>query len=233
MFEVRFPSTQRIPGSDPLSAELIFDLDYGDGLARPDLALAVYEARFVPSVIGRETAAGDLIYHSNQGGGPDDRPAPLQGNDLDDLSRGSVGPLDPFVGPVLLEEGYYLLQISTSALQPAERSQYSDRLPTNPYARFEPITGITRVAEDRIDKSTTDQGKPSTADPPLIPVVLDPVKAPVPFNLGDVELFVSTSNEIYSVDPFTGKREVSFGRMLGVGAGSRRNRTDHWRLRFT
>ncbi len=215
LFQVRFDSIQQ-PGGN--TAELTFDLDYADGMARPDLSFAIYQADFIrtTNLSGLETQPGQLLYHSLNGGGPDDHPAPLQGSDLEDLSRGSVGALDPFIGPISLPEGYYLLHVVSNAVVELERLQYTQKLPPNPYNRFEPVEAIARIAEDRINEPITEDGQGTTFSPPQVPVLLDPRSAPVPYTLGDVELFVSTSNSIRSVDPFTGRAEVNYGSLTGI-----------------
>jgi hypothetical protein len=137
---------------------------------------------------------------------------------LDDLSRGSVGSQDPYFGPVSLAEGFYLLQIVNPEVVQLERLQYTDELAPNPYARFEPVDSIHRIAEDRINEPITEDGQGTTFSPPQVPLLLDPRNAPVPFTLGDVELFVSSANALFSVDPFTGSREVSLGTLAGMDA---------------
>jgi hypothetical protein len=228
LFEVRFASIQQ-PGGH--TGEFTFDLDYADGLSRPDFTLAIYEADFlaepppvdpaapppvVPTVLTPEVSPGTLVYHSLQGGGVDDHPAPLQGANMDDLSRGSVGNADPFIGPISLREGFYLMQVTNPAVNQFEREQYSKRLAPNPYIRFEPVESIARIAEDRIAEPITEDGQGTTFNPPQVPLLLDPGKAAVPYFLGDVELFVSNSNSLFTVDAFTGAREVAFGALTGV-----------------
>ncbi|MEO8165243.1 MAG: hypothetical protein ABI619_07580, partial [Betaproteobacteria bacterium] len=68
-------------------ATAIFDLDYADGLNRPDTSLAVFDSNGVLVLIGRDSNIAE------------DRPGPLAGSDIADLSRGSVGLADPFIGP--------------------------------------------------------------------------------------------------------------------------------------
>ena len=210
LFEVRFDSIQHEGGN---TAELTFDVDYADGLSRVDSTISIYETDFVvtTSLAGPELRSGDLLYHSEQGGGPDDLPGPLQGPDFDDLSRGSLGLNDPFLGPISLPEGYYLLQVSNPRVMQTERLQYTDELPPNVFARFEPVEAVKRIAEDRIAEASF-----TTADDPTVPVMLDPRRSPVPFTLADVQLFVSRSNSISAVDPFAGGIEVSYGRFAGI-----------------
>ena len=219
LFEVRFGSIQQAGGN---TAEIAFDLDYADGLARADMNFAIYQAGFVntPNSSGAEVVAGTLIYHSLDGGGPDDHPAPLQGSDLDDLSRGSVGLGDPYIGPVSLPEGFYLMQVNNPTVTQIERLQYTDRLAQNPYARFEPIDAIARIAEDRIAEPLAEDGLGTPFVAPQVPLLLDPAGAPTPFNLSDVTLFVSNTTSIATVDPFSGGREISFGSLAGVGGAA-------------
>ena len=82
---------------------------------------------------------GALIYSSQDGRIADDMPAPFEGDDLDDLSRGSVSPYDPFLGPVSLRPGEYLLLVTRGTTAPCEYGQFTQRLPCNPYVRSEPI----------------------------------------------------------------------------------------------
>jgi hypothetical protein len=71
-------------------ASMIFDIDYADGLARPNTTLWVFDSE------------GRLILRGTGSNVAEDRPRPLAGSDMADLSRGSVGTLDPYIGPVQL-----------------------------------------------------------------------------------------------------------------------------------
>ena len=70
----------------------LFDIDYADGF-RGDLTLSVFDA------------SGRLLYIGRDSDIADDQPASGQGNDFDDLSRGSNGKLDPFIGSVQMPAG--------------------------------------------------------------------------------------------------------------------------------
>ena len=76
-----------VNAQDPLYAGVVFDIDYADGLSRPSLALAVYND------------LGELIYYSNN---PQENVIPDDQNS-GDLSQGSFGANDPYIGPVALE----------------------------------------------------------------------------------------------------------------------------------
>lgn len=89
---IRASGTSRYPIS--------IDVDYADGLNRPDLTATLFGP------------GGNIIATSLDSNIIDDRPGPMKGSDLSDLSRGSVGARDPFIGPVSLARGRYRLVIS-------------------------------------------------------------------------------------------------------------------------
>ena len=141
----------------------------------------------------------------------DDRPAPLAGTDLEDLSRGSVGPLDAFIGTIELpvdEDGSYSIAVSANTQIPEELQQFFVSGAVNPNLRLEPVNSVVRIAEDHINSP----GLYSTADAPIVPVLIDN-ESVVPYHLGDVTLFITTDDGfnqtgVYTVDPFTGVLET-------------------------
>ena len=153
-FDVTTDSTQQ--GGD--YASLIFDVDYADGLARPNTSMWIFDD------------VGSLVLFNRDGQIKDDLSAPGAGDDLDDLSRGSAGALDPFIGPVSLPLGTYYLAISSSAQMPDVLADASQRTSTQATLRLEPIDSMTRAAEEHFgdeiniftaDESTTNE--PTTA----------------------------------------------------------------------
>ncbi len=141
----------------------VFDIDYGAGI-RGDLTISVFDED------------GRLIYVGRDSNVADDQPAAGQGNDFDDLSRGSVSPLDPFIGSVQLPTGLPTGGGSLEGNQPitppnpAEQLRYyvavssNKGLPTvlnaafrqdstNTLVRLEPVNSVIRVAEDHISHS--------------------------------------------------------------------------------
>ena len=216
LFEVDYDSVQD-PGDQ---VSLIFDLDYADGLSRANTSLAIYEVEFPRIPAGAvlrnpasffpendphpEPQPGRLLYTSRTSSDVEDLSGPLAGDDVADLNRGSVGPLDPLLGPVSLVPGFYLLQVSTASRQPAEFSQFEDPLAPNPFVRAEPIDTLVRIVEDRIQNS---EGE-SQADTTFL--------RPLPLQLGDVTLFVGASKGVFTADPFTGKPETTIGPIGNV-----------------
>ncbi|MFV2067786.1 MAG: NF038122 family metalloprotease, partial [Pirellulales bacterium] len=241
-FDVTYDSVQNIAGfSADTFAELIFDLDYADGLARPDTSLAIYKSVVDLDDAGNlELLGATLIYVSDDAADRDDLPAPLAGANTDDLSRGSVGKLDPLVGSISLpagpglaamigkpphdpddmpvETGTYWLAISSSSKEPLDLDQFKSPLPNNPYVRLEPINSLIRVAEDHIGEDIGDILRPPVAEPPQVPNLLLQESA-VPYQLGDLVLFVTAGpeNEISTVNPFTGFQDTVIDKLAPPG----------------
>jgi hypothetical protein len=193
-----------IGGSTGRGAGLIFDLDFADNLGRPNARIAIFDSQ------------GRLILSSDNSNISDDVSAPLGGTGARDLERGSGGPLDPFLGPIQLPAGEYFIAVSHAGDRPAELDVTS-HAPNNPLVRLEPIESVARIAEDHIDF----QGG-STVQPqqPLTPLFGGGAGTFVPFNLSDVNLFVSTSfgeqTDLHIVDAFSGAQEAFVGR-FGFG----------------
>ena len=82
---------------------------------------------------------------------------------------GTIGPKDPFIGPVELQEGQYFAAVTSNSVMPAELEQFTSAFPSNPLVRLEPVNSLVRMAEDHIESSGG-----STAQPPIMPQLLDP-----------------------------------------------------------
>src|SRR5690606_13121333 len=90
-FDVNLQGIQSIAGLNSLGAiwSTIFDIDYADGMARPDLSIWVFDSQ------------GRLILRSSDSNIADGM-ARVISNAIEDLNRGSVWPRDPYLGPVYL-----------------------------------------------------------------------------------------------------------------------------------
>ncbi|NLS92909.1 MAG: S8 family serine peptidase, partial [Planctomycetaceae bacterium] len=206
----------------------VFDIDYADGLGRADTVLAVYQ--FNPRGPGAADDTLDLVYLGQESNITEDQPGtePGAGLDSDDLSRGSFGDLDPFIGPVHLPtitQSYYVA-VSSNYELPAELQQYFTANPPNSNVRLEPINSIQRIVEDHIGFSgyeTGDDNSHSAVVPNKANGILPlPSTANlagsvqlssyvVPYTLSDVALFVSTGNRLHIINPFTGADIVNVG----------------------
>ncbi|MDB5335019.1 MAG: hypothetical protein JWN70_638, partial [Planctomycetaceae bacterium] len=202
----------------------MFDIDWADGLTRPDTTIAVYNSAKTLIYIGR---ASDLA---------DDQPAPGQGQDLDDLARGSLGTLDPSIGTVNLPAGvagsseaggvnpnppvgglttYYVAVFSNGMLPTALTANFNSiASAADQLVRLEPINSIKRVVEDHIGYTGygTQGSNVAPVSGPLFnltdSISLDTnIRA---FTLSDVNLFVTTRTTLRVVDPFNGSTEIQY-----------------------
>ena len=209
-FDIQHEGIQVIPGAndDPGTVAVVFDIDFADGLVRPDTTLAVFDA------------AGNLIFVGRESNIEDDLPTG-PGLGTDDLSRGSFGTNDPFIGPVHVRATgtYYVAVMSNESIPSAISGQFLAQ-PTNTdnmLVRLEPINTVRRVVEDRIGF----QGHRSLGTPvrPETDGIFDVSSANaledhvIPFRLEDVGLFVATDNgadaagdHLYIVNPARSER---------------------------
>ncbi|HJT30698.1 MAG TPA: hypothetical protein VJ783_01440, partial [Pirellulales bacterium] len=94
-FALNFNLMQAIQGVNAGDKTLstIFHIGYADGLGRPDTTISVYDQW------------GHLIFVGRDSNVADEQPRPTQGNDETNLSHGSFGTNDPYIGPVQLPAG--------------------------------------------------------------------------------------------------------------------------------
>jgi len=217
-FSVDYQFIQAIAGVNAggKSWATIFDIDYADGLSRPDTILSVYDS------------AGRLMFVTRDSDVVDDQPAPGTGTGLNDLTRGSVGKLDAFLGTVALPEANdkrYFVAVSSNGRMPAALQQTFEANAPDPLSRLEPINSIQRIVEDHIGfqgYSTTS----TTAGSPPTPVPILPDKTEglfdittstkldtyvKPFTLQDVPLFGASGSFLAINNPFDGSAYVGIG----------------------
>jgi len=216
-------AAQELRGEDITSWPVVFDVDWADGLGRPNLNLGIYDE------------AGTLIYWSSDSNVADDRPRPNVDNQVEDLTRGTVGTSDPLIGPINLLPGVYFAVVSVEGHAPNFGST----------TQFEPVNSSIRVAEDHLDEDhlepdlfyldiegnilgagrgtgagiTADGFFPSddlelVVEPRTLAQAEQPIlwdnDSVIPWSLGDVSLYVTYANEMAMFDPFTGAEEVDF-----------------------
>ncbi|MBX3422804.1 MAG: pre-peptidase C-terminal domain-containing protein [Pirellulaceae bacterium] len=185
----------------------IFDVDYADGIGRPDTSIYLFNA------------AGTLILSGLSSGHVDDQASAVAGQNHSDLSRGSFGNLDPLVGAYELPVGTYYVAVTNLRMVPAVMSQYTD--PNSPFSRvrLQPIDSLQLIAEDHVNFSIG-----STGLPPVMDVLFDPIQSVVPFDLSDMVMYVTQNvgrsngvelTNVYLVNPFTGEVRNQFGRVAG------------------
>ena len=183
-FDVQYSAVQTDDPAAPRHTSVAFDIDYADGFARANTNLWVFDA------------TGQLVLVGGDSDTLDDRP--VNATQLtEDLSRGSVGALDPFIGPVelpaasTLEPGRYFVAVSSNAQLPQELEQFLVAAPINPLVRLEPVNSVNRIAEDHIAAV----GDYNTAEAPTVPVL---------FGLDDrVTLFIPAGNVLQDGETLT------------------------------
>ena len=158
-FQVNYDNINPANAADPHYLSTVFDLDYADGYARADSNLWVFDSQGRLILAGRDSAVRD-----DQAAGA--------GTNTADLSRGSAGSADAYIGPVELPAtglptGTYYVAVSSNALIPAELQQYLVSAPANPLLRLEPVDSVQRIAEDHVNSP----GTTSTAVGPQLPIL--------------------------------------------------------------
>ncbi|WP_198000304.1 Calx-beta domain-containing protein [Gimesia alba] len=195
----------------------IFDIDYADGLGRADTTLSVFDSQ------------GRLIFVSRESNVEDDQPGAGEGADADDLTRGSFGTLDPYIGSVHMAEAatYYVAVTAHTHLASALQSTY-DGSTANALVRLEPINSLQRVIEDHIgSQGYSSNGVDIEPDGALFDIT-DPT-APetgidthvTDFNLSDVVLFTTNGLNLSTIDPQFGDYETDVGDINGINTNNR------------
>ncbi|MGN6546573.1 MAG: matrixin family metalloprotease, partial [Aureliella sp.] len=196
-FSVKRNDVQVIAGTGQTGTtdvSTVFDIDYADGFGGPNTSIWVYNK-----------ADGRLVYMGSDSNVADDRSAPGQGSDVDDLSRGSAGSRDAFIGAQALPTGDYLVAVTNNSRMASIMAQFSDAN-GYPLTRLEPVSSVKRLVEERF--ATLHYG--STSGGPLqvafgkTQTDLENINQ-VPFTLADVVSYIITpSGALQTINAFTG-----------------------------
>ncbi|TWU03249.1 pre-peptidase C-terminal domain-containing protein [Neorhodopirellula pilleata] len=198
-FEINYSQLTRDGAAMYLAT--VFDLDYTDGLGRADLALHVFNA------------AGELVLIGGDSNIADDLSLPGTGG-ASDLSRGSFGSADPFIGSAELPEGTYFVAVSNQGQVPVVLDQFNNRNATNPLIRLEPIDSTRRIAEEGFTNLGIPTSYTQVAQGPITPVLFDQ-NSIIDYSLDDVFLYVNSGSNLFLVNPFTGTQYVNLGDFDG------------------
>ncbi|MBX3420875.1 MAG: tandem-95 repeat protein [Pirellulaceae bacterium] len=180
-------------GTDHIS--VVFDIDYANGFGRPGTKLWVFNS------------AGQLVYIGNSSNIADDQSAPARSSDLTDLTRGSGGRRDAYIGPVELPAGDYVVLVTNESQIAAPLLQFYDTSATS-LVQVEPLSSIRRISVDRF-------GGPSgaTSSGPLqVSFNPDIDGNRVEWTLADVTAFVVTDSAsglnsiLHFANAFTGAK---------------------------
>jgi len=220
-FTLNYEQVQKIQGaSDGLRTfAAMLQINYADGLGRPDTTMSVYDAQGRLILVARGGEIADSLPRPNVGG---------IGVDSGNLGHGSFGPNDPTIGPIQMPAGSpldedgnvkitYYVAITSDRLLP-EAYTAGLREDGSPLIRLEPIDSINRVVDDRIGTTgsgITTQGASGSIFP-LLPgdnseqQIRDRLNTYADaYTFGNVPLFVNrllpfNNNQLAATNPFTG-----------------------------
>ncbi len=207
-----FSVSRNLTQSGGAHISTILDVDYADGIGRPDTTLWVYQ------VVNNNPV---LVLVGTDSSIADDRSAPEQGADLDALSRGSVGARDPFIGAAELPNGNYVVAVSNNSRMAAAMQQYQTATPINALIRLEPVNSVNRLFVDRIGGSSADT---ATAAPVLFTTIANnggiSANNSVPWTLADVTTYIVRNNgngsQLAFANAMTGVQEAEISNFIRV-----------------
>ncbi|QDV42646.1 hypothetical protein Enr13x_24950 [Stieleria neptunia] len=214
-FDLEQTGVQVIPGVNDSAGTIavVLDLDYADKAVRADTTVAVFNED------------GDLVFIGRESNVEDDRNASADGS-IDDLSRGSLGTKDAYIGPIhLTPGGEFYVAVMSDRLLPTALTGVFQANPANQgngLVRLEPVNSVSRIVEDHLGfQGYSSRGIDILPETPqgLFDInTLSGVGMNVkPFTLQDVALYVATdependnsnrnSDHLYTVDPFQSSR---------------------------
>ena len=193
----------------------VFDIDYADGFGRPNTSLWVY--RVVEN--DPATAADDefqLILVGSDSDIADDRSAPEENSDLDDLSRGSFGTKDAFIGAQELLPGEYIVAVTNNSLVANQFRQFQEANSTlvDPLIRIEPIDSVQRIVVDRFENAVYAETAVGPQTVAFNGANLEGTNS-VPWTLADVTTFVvrdqGNGSRLFFANAMTGAVEAQVG----------------------
>jgi VCBS repeat-containing protein len=214
-FSLEQTGVQVIPGVNDSAGTIavVLDLDYADKAVRADTTVAVFDQD------------GNLVFVGRESNVEDDRNASPDGS-IDDLSRGSLGTKDAYIGPIHLTPGQdFYVAVMSDRLLPTALTGVFQANPANAgngLVRLEPVNSVSRIVEDHLGfQGYSSRGidiEPETPQGLFDINTLSGVGMNVrPFTLQDVALYVATdependdsnrnSDHLYTVDPFQSSR---------------------------
>jgi hypothetical protein len=150
----------------------VFDIDYADGISRPDTNLAIY---YSPT---GQPAAARLVLFGQASNIAEDQSGYLATLSENVFEAGSSGTGDPFIGPVALPEGTYYIGVTNGSQVP---SVLNDTL----NVRREPVNSVRRLVEERF-YLPGDNAVLTSADAPVFGNFIDTGALPAGWSLDTV-----------------------------------------------
>ncbi len=203
-FEVTFDSIQNIQGfTNPLQhLAAILDIDYADGLARANTRITVFDAN------------GNVVLHAADSNIADDQPAPLNGTDTDDLSRGSVGTLGSVhrhagTAQRHLLRGYLVRRADPDRVQPVLFADPGQHV-SSAWSRSPRSSGLRKITLTRWHSRPSSRRRfrcCGTTSPSYLTIWATWCSSWRRISTG------SNNGRLYTVDPFTGVVETTVGNL--------------------
>ncbi|HEV3344703.1 MAG TPA: choice-of-anchor L domain-containing protein, partial [Pirellulales bacterium] len=163
-FSVNYNLVQLLQGSTAADRTFaaMFDIDYASGLQRAATTISVYNS------------SGTLIYVGRNSAVADDQPPPNSSTPLSNLTAGSLGTRDPFIGTVQIPAGEqggtsetYFVAISSSAALPQALDGTFSANSANALVRLEPIDSVNRIVEDHVGSQGGQTAQPASTLTPM------------------------------------------------------------------
>ncbi|MFN7626332.1 MAG: pre-peptidase C-terminal domain-containing protein, partial [Pirellula sp.] len=136
-FSVSREAIQQVSTTPSNHISLTFDIDYADGQGRPNTQLWVFR---------RDAVSGQLtlVATANDSNIQDDQARVNMGADLTDLTRGSQGKRDAYLGPIELSQGDYTVAVTNASLKNVNMDQFTtaDGFSGSSSVRFEPLDSV-------------------------------------------------------------------------------------------
>lgn len=222
-FEFRVERNAIQASGNGLYSAVTIDVDYADGFGRPNTTLLLYRI---------EQTGARLVAVGSDSNVANDRAAPGTGADIRDLSRGSAGARDGFIGSIdLLAGDYRLVVTNNSQLDSQIHAQFFTPNPLNPFVRLEPVDSIQRVAEDRNFVGDVNPAPGTATAASAMQVAFSGRETAVEYALGDVTLFITGNGDsgnvsrLFMNNPQLGTQEAvignDFNRVVSVAMDPR------------
>jgi VCBS repeat-containing protein len=222
-FSVAREAIQQVSSTPTNHIALTFDIDYADGQGRANTQLWIFR---------RDATSGQLtlVANANDSNIQDDQPRVGLGSDVTDLTRGSQGKRDAYLGPIELPQGDYTVAVTNASLKNVNMDQFTDLngTPGSNLVRVEPLDSVQVISEDRFDPDN----RPSrnlapvqesfalaSASPSMPNAAGVGLPNSVPFNLSDVTLFAGYTDQLLYGNALTAAKE-------GTGADFSRDAAD-------
>ncbi|WP_173405146.1 Ig-like domain-containing protein, partial [Novipirellula maiorica] len=219
-----------LQGLDPTPNKVstVFDIDWADGLTRPDTNMYLFDGNNLIAIGTNSNILDDQITPI----------VPGQPTTESDLSRGSQGTRDAFIGPLELNpDGDYQVIVGTTGQMPADMTQFTQINPANTNARLEPLDPTVLIVDDRFDYAPTTNNSANEGTPvqPRFDQETESLQVGfdddgsniIPWQFGDIPLLAlredvnaNDASRLSIYNPFTGRHDAIIEEATSVPIGA-------------